>query len=82
MVREIGADEIVRLANGSSIHTISALLLQLVQASTHGVASRIRKLRSSLLEMETGEDGGKIDTLEEVRCSLRSSFRIIWVASD
>ncbi|KAL1405358.1 Sister chromatid cohesion protein 2 [Vanrija albida] len=36
-----------QLSNGNSIHTLSALLLQLVQASSYGVGSRIRRLRRS-----------------------------------
>jgi cohesin loading factor subunit SCC2 len=38
----------IRLANGPSIHTISALLLQLIQASAFGITRRVRKIRSNL----------------------------------
>lgn len=38
----------IRLANGPSIHTVSALLLQLIQAAAFGVTKRVRKLRSNL----------------------------------
>lgn len=43
---------IPRLPDGSSISTLTALLLQLIQAASHGVGSRIRKLRSSRLDLE------------------------------
>lgn len=42
----------IRLSNGSSINTLSALLLQLIQASSHGVGDRIRKLRSSQFDYD------------------------------
>ena len=41
-----------RIVNGKSIHTITALLLQLVQASAFGAVGRVRKLRSSVTEAE------------------------------
>jgi hypothetical protein len=57
-----------RLANGSSIHTMSALLLQLLQASAYGAVARVRALRSSVLEAEVmgvkGEE--KLDIAREV----------------
>jgi len=57
-----------RLANGSSIHTMSALLLQLLQASAYGAVARVRALRSSVLEAEImGVDGQeKLDIAREV----------------
>jgi len=60
-----------RLANGSSIHTMSALLLQLLQASAYGAVARVRALRSSVLEAEVmGVEGEeKLDVAREV--SLR-----------
>lgn len=42
----------LRLANGKSIHALSALLLQLVQASAYGAMAKIRKLHSSAADME------------------------------
>ncbi len=54
------------LANGSSIHTVSALLLQLIQASANGVTARVRKLRSSIIVMELSTPESKrLDTMEE-----------------
>lgn len=41
-----------QLANGKSIHALSALLLQLVQASAYGAMAKIRKLHSSAADME------------------------------
>lgn len=55
--------------NGNSIHTITALLLQLIQASTHGVAGRIRKIRINV-DREDGIEGSKADFLEEVSIDL------------
>jgi len=57
-----------RLANGSSIHTMSALLLQLLQASAYGAVTRVRALRSSVLEAEVmGAEGEeKLDIAREV----------------
>jgi cohesin loading factor subunit SCC2 len=57
-----------RLANGSSIHTMSALLLQLLQASAYGAVARVRSLRSSVLEAEVmGVEGEeKLDIAREV----------------
>jgi cohesin loading factor subunit SCC2 len=57
-----------RLANGSSIHTMSALLLQLLQASAYGAVVRVRSLRSSVLEAEVmGAEGEeKLDIAREV----------------
>lgn len=55
-----------RLVDGSSIHTISALLLQLIQASAFGITTRVRKLRSTIMEMEaTMPSADRADTLEE-----------------
>jgi hypothetical protein len=46
---------------------MSALLLQLLQASSYGAVARVRKLRASLLEAEILESGGeKLDILQEV----------------
>jgi hypothetical protein len=46
---------------------MSALLLQLLQASSYGAVARVRKLRASLLEAEILESGGeKLDNLQEV----------------
>ncbi|OCF60187.1 hypothetical protein L486_02867 [Kwoniella mangroviensis CBS 10435] len=54
------------LANGKSIHTVSALLLQLIQASAHGTIDRIRKLHSSAAEAEMmGMSDKKVDVPEE-----------------
>jgi cohesin loading factor subunit SCC2 len=57
-----------RLANGSSIHTMSALLLQLLQASAYGAVAKVRALRSSVLEAEImGVEGEeKLDFAREV----------------
>lgn len=41
-----------QLSNGSSISTLSALLLQLVQALSHGVRRRIRKQRTAQYDRE------------------------------
>ncbi|EAL23165.1 hypothetical protein CNBA5100 [Cryptococcus deneoformans B-3501A] len=41
-----------QLANGKSIHALSALLLQLVQASAYGAMTKIRKIHSSAADME------------------------------
>ncbi|KAL7420405.1 Sister chromatid cohesion protein 2 [Cryptotrichosporon argae] len=55
-----------QLADGSSIHVLSALLLQLIQASAHGVAARVRKLRASILELEAMDKAtDKLATAEE-----------------
>ncbi|CAD6587723.1 MAG: Sister chromatid cohesion protein 2 [Tremellales sp. Tagirdzhanova-0007] len=54
------------LPDGSSIHAISSLLLQLIQASAFGVSARIRKLRSSVMETEgPAPQSNVIDTAEE-----------------
>lgn len=59
------AKSLHRLANGNSIHTISALLLQLIQASAFGVTGRVRKLRLSKLDIETtGPRGDRPDSAE------------------
>lgn len=56
-----------RIPNGKSIHTITALLLQLVQASAFGAVARVRKLRSSAAEAEIlGVNQQKLDVVEEV----------------
>jgi cohesin loading factor subunit SCC2 len=58
-----------RLAGGSSIHLMSALLLQLLHASGHGVIARVRKLRARALDAEVMEAGAeKPDVAQEV-CS-------------
>lgn len=44
-----------QLADGTSINTLSALFLQLVQACSHGVGTAIRKMRSRDVDLETGE---------------------------
>ncbi|WVQ82810.1 hypothetical protein IAT38_004942 [Cryptococcus sp. DSM 104549] len=56
-----------QLANGKSIHTIAALLLQLIQASAYGVADKVRKLHSQAAEMEIVDDQAapKVDPVEE-----------------
>ena len=56
-----------RLANGTSIHTISALLLQLVQACAFGVTDRVRKIRStgSVEEPDGQKTSERADALEE-----------------
>ena len=61
-----------RLANGSSIHIMSALLLQLLQASAYGAVARVRALRSSVLEAEAmGVEGEeKLSIAREVRLLL------------
>lgn len=63
-----------RLANGSSIHTMSALLLQLLQASAYGAVARIRALKSSVLEAEVmGVEGEeKLDVAREVSLLFRA----------
>lgn len=48
----------IRLANGPSIHTVSALLLQLIQAAAFGVTKRVRKLRSNLAFLSLQGDTG------------------------
>nr|XP_019013987.1 uncharacterized protein I206_00064 [Kwoniella pini CBS 10737]OCF52768.1 hypothetical protein I206_00064 [Kwoniella pini CBS 10737] len=54
------------LPNGRSIHTISALLLQLIQASAHGTIDRVRKLHSNAVEAEMmGTDTQKMEVQEE-----------------
>jgi hypothetical protein len=67
-----------RLANGSSIHTMSALLLQLLQASAYGAVARVRALRSSVLEAEVmgieGEE--KLDIAREVGLLFRAALMI------
>jgi hypothetical protein len=67
-----------RLANGSSIHTMSALLLQLLQASAYGAVARVRALRSSVLEAEVmGVEGEeKLDIAREVSLPLGSALII------
>ena len=58
-----------RLTGGSSIHTMSALLLQLLQASGHDVIAKVRKLRSRALDAEVLGDGAeRVDVDQEV-CS-------------
>jgi cohesin loading factor subunit SCC2 len=53
-----------RIVDGKSIHTITALLLQLVQASAFGA---IKRLRSSVAEAEIlGVTQQKLDVAEEV----------------
>ncbi|KIR30957.1 cohesin loading factor subunit SCC2 [Cryptococcus deuterogattii LA55] len=56
-----------QLANGKSIHALSALLLQLVQASAYGAIAKIRKLHSSAADMEVLDKAaeGKRDVEEE-----------------
>nr|KIR48435.1 cohesin loading factor subunit SCC2 [Cryptococcus bacillisporus CA1280] len=56
-----------QLANGKSIHALSALLLQLVQASAYGAIAKIRKLHSSAADMEVLDKPaeGKRDVEEE-----------------
>ena len=62
----LSADITGRLPDGSSIHAISSLLLQLIQASAFGVSARIRKLRSSVMETEgPAPQSNVIDTAEE-----------------
>ena len=65
-----------RLANGSSIHTMSALLLQLLQASAYGAVARVRALRSSVLEAEVmGVEGEeKLDIAREVSLTLGAAL--------
>ncbi|WRT63186.1 uncharacterized protein IL334_000089 [Kwoniella shivajii] len=54
------------LSNGKFIHTISALLLQLIQASAYGTISKIRKIHSSAEEAEMmGVPENKADPHEE-----------------
>ncbi|WVW81234.1 hypothetical protein I302_103225 [Kwoniella bestiolae CBS 10118] len=54
------------LANGKSIHTISALLLQLIQASAYGTIDRVRKLHSSAAEAEMmGVSDKRVNVQEE-----------------
>ncbi|WWC90225.1 uncharacterized protein L201_005158 [Kwoniella dendrophila CBS 6074] len=54
------------LANGKSIHTLSALLLQLIQASAYGTIDRVRKLHASSAEAEMmGSSEKKVDVQEE-----------------
>jgi hypothetical protein len=67
-----------RLANGSSIHTMSALLLQLLQASAYGAVARVRALRSSVLEAEVmGVEGEeKLDIAREVGLLFRAALMI------
>lgn len=49
--------------------TISALLLQLIQASAYGVSSRIMKLRASAIEVEMGgKEGAKERAKADVSC--------------
>lgn len=55
-----------QLADGTSINTLSALFLQLVQACSHGVGSAIRKLRSRNVDLETGEQQDPHVTAEQV----------------
>ncbi|WWC57550.1 uncharacterized protein I303_100082 [Kwoniella dejecticola CBS 10117] len=54
------------LTNGKSIHTISALLLQLIQASAYGTIERIRKLHAAAAEAEMmGINDTKVNLAEE-----------------
>lgn len=56
-----------RLGDGTSMNTITALLLQLIQASSHGVTARIKKLRGNASELE---QGGKVGAKEEARAEV------------
>lgn len=49
------------------MNMISALLLQLIQASSHGVIAKIKKLRANALELElSGKAGATKEALKEV----------------
>ncbi|KAK8844801.1 hypothetical protein IAR55_006651 [Kwoniella newhampshirensis] len=63
---QIHAQTRYQLANGKSIHTISALLLQLIQASAFGVVARVKKLHSTAADAEVmGTPASKVDLQEE-----------------
>ncbi|ORY23265.1 hypothetical protein BCR39DRAFT_549569 [Naematelia encephala] len=72
-----------QLPNGTSIHTLSALLLQIIQASAFGVSDRIRKLRSNAIDQRpvAGDEEEKIDVaeresqlcVESIESALRSA---------
>ncbi|KAK1921174.1 hypothetical protein DB88DRAFT_92041 [Papiliotrema laurentii] len=47
-----------QLSNGTSIHTITSLLLQLIQASSFGITKRIRRLRTATLNSLVGDLSG------------------------
>lgn len=54
---------------------MSALLLQLLQASGHGTIKKVRKLKAKALDAEVLEAGGdKVDIALEVR--LENLYRI------
>ncbi|WVR03096.1 hypothetical protein IAU60_000086 [Kwoniella sp. DSM 27419] len=60
------AQNLFQLGNGKSIHTISALLLQLIQASAYGTAARVRKLHSTAADMDIVDpQAPKVDVTEE-----------------
>ena len=61
-----GKADCCRLANASSIHTMSALLLQLLQASAYGAMAKVRSLRASVLEAEIMGGEEKLDAAQEV----------------
>ncbi|CBQ69573.1 related to proline-rich protein required for meiotic chromosome condensation and synapsis [Sporisorium reilianum SRZ2] len=49
------------LRNGKGIHSINALLLQLIQAASHGVASYARSTADRLSRSKEGQDGDEND---------------------
>ncbi|WVQ94119.1 hypothetical protein IAU59_001197 [Kwoniella sp. CBS 9459] len=73
------AQNLFQLANGKSIHTISALLLQLIQASAYGTISRIKKLHSDAAEAEMmgAQSKGDVDEEEWRLCAdtIESALR-------
>lgn len=62
-----------QLADGTTINTLSALFLQLVQAFSHGIGPAIRKMHSRNVDLETGEQQNPQATIDEVRLAVQVS---------
>ena len=61
----------VRLHSGHSIHTVSALILHLVQSSAYGVDQRMKNELSRIAEQPDGaEDGAEESAVVSVSTSL------------
>ncbi|TYJ53043.1 hypothetical protein B9479_006320 [Cryptococcus floricola] len=56
-----------QLSNGKSIHAVSALLLQLIQASAYGAVAQVKKVYTASTEMEVfdRQETEKVDTVAE-----------------